>query len=188
MMLSEPDEILVQRSRNGDRAAFEALVHRTARLVFSRVFLETGNVHRAEDLTQETFLTAWRSISQVDRPEGFRTWLLSIARTVVIDSARKQLRKKRSGKAAGDEDVLLRIPSADPSPPRQLEDQEKQQRALSLLRSLPEDYRLPLTLRYLGGLDYQAIEKQLGMSNGSLRGLLGRGLAMLREQMGEDAR
>src|SRR5689334_12026605 len=58
--VSDSDEALVIRSRGGDRAAFEELVRRTARLVYARAYLETGDVHRAEDLVQETFLIAWR--------------------------------------------------------------------------------------------------------------------------------
>ena len=53
---------------------------------------------------------------------------------------------------------------------------------LEMLRSLPEEYRLPLWLRYFGGADDVTIEAQLGLTNGSLRGLLHRGLKMLREE------
>src|SRR5438552_5429687 len=103
----------------GDRASFEELVRRTARLVFSRVFLETGDVHRAEDLVQETFLIAWRSIRQVKDPTGFRPWLLSVLHSAVIDSARRENRRKRkprdSNPAALDESIL-RLPDAAPNP------------------------------------------------------------------------
>ena len=55
-----------------------------------------------------------------------------------------------------------------------------------MLRALPEEYRLPLTLRYLAGADYAAIETQLGLSNGALRGLLHRGLKLLRARLGPE--
>jgi RNA polymerase sigma-70 factor, ECF subfamily len=55
-----------------------------------------------------------------------------------------------------------------------------------VLRSLPDEYRLPLTLRYITGADYETISTQLGLSNGSLRGLLHRGLKILRERMPND--
>ena len=57
------------------------------------------------------------------------------------------------------------------------------EQVLAVLRSLPEEYRLPLTLRYIGGADYDTICTQLGLSNGSLRGLLQRGLKLLRTQL-----
>lgn len=54
---------------------------------------------------------------------------------------------------------------------------------LASLQALPEEYRQPLTLRYIGGADYDTISRQLGLTNGSLRGLLNRGIARLRDQM-----
>src|SRR5262245_56228113 len=93
----ELDRELVERSRGGDRAAFEELVRRTARLVFARAYLETGDNLRAEDLTQETFLLAWRSVRKVKDAELFRPWLMSILHRVVVDAARREGRKKRGG-------------------------------------------------------------------------------------------
>ena len=57
------------------------------------------------------------------------------------------------------------------------------QKVLAILRTLPEEYRLPLTLRFLVGADYETIQAQMGLTNGSLRGLLHRGVARLREQL-----
>ena len=54
--MSDTDTALVRRARDGDRPAFEELVRRSSRLVFARLYLETGSVHRAEDLLQDTLL------------------------------------------------------------------------------------------------------------------------------------
>lgn len=93
--MDETDEVLVRRAQQGDRAAFEELVRRTARLLFSRLYLDTASTHRAEDLVQETLLIAWRSIGQVTDPSGFRPWLMKIARSTAIDANRHSSRKKR---------------------------------------------------------------------------------------------
>src|SRR5262245_60833036 len=77
--MSKPATALVVRARDGDRAAFEELVRRTSRLVFARLYLDTGRIDRAEDLLQETLLLAYRSLHALAKPEGFRPWLLSIA-------------------------------------------------------------------------------------------------------------
>ena len=61
--------------------------------------------------------------------------------------------------------------------------EELRGQVLAILRSLPEEYRLPLTLRYIAGADYDTIQMQLGLTNGSLRGLLHRGLKMLRTKL-----
>ncbi|HZN66945.1 MAG TPA: sigma-70 family RNA polymerase sigma factor [Tepidisphaeraceae bacterium] len=183
------DERLAARSRRGDRAAFEELVRRTGRLVYCRHYLDTADKHRAEDLTQETFLTAWRSIGQLDDPDQFRSWLLAIARSVSADDFRSRTRKKRGGPGGGlgARPAPLRLAEtvADPAPAPEesAERREARQRVTSALNALPEEYSLPLTLRYIGGADYETIGRQLGLSNGSLRGLLSRGLAKLREKL-----
>jgi RNA polymerase sigma-70 factor (ECF subfamily) len=202
------DELLVRRSQSGDRAAFEQLVRQTARLVYARVYLDAGgDRHRAEDLCQETFLTAWRRIGQVAEPAGFRTWLLTVARSVATDAHRRDTRKKRAanprrgdpagghggaansgssggGASGGDGgDAAERVPDDAPTPAEAAERREAQERMLRVLRELPDEYSQPLTLRFIAGADYDTIGRQLGLSNGSLRGLLNRGMAKLRDAM-----
>src|SRR3954447_21383438 len=94
-VVSDSDEVLVNRSRGGDRMAFEELIRRTGKLVFARLFLETGSTHEAEDLAQETFLVAFRRVHQLVEPKTFRPWLMSIAHSVLIDAARHRSRRKR---------------------------------------------------------------------------------------------
>lgn len=175
------DEGLVMSSKRGDRAAFEELVRRTARLVFARIYLETGNAHRTEDLVQETFLLAWKSIGALADAKDFRAWLNSIAHRVVIDAARRDSRKKRT--KAGERQELRLVTDHAPPPDETAQNEEEKQRALSMLRSMPEEYRVPLMLRYLAGADYETIARQLALSNGSLRGLLQRGLKQLRDRL-----
>jgi RNA polymerase sigma-70 factor (ECF subfamily) len=181
--MSDTDEALVRRAQAGDRPGLEELVRRTSRLVFARLYLETGDTQRAEDLLQETFLVAFRSIGQLAEPKGFRSWLFTIAQNVAIDAGRRQSRLKRTVPPRTD----VATPDAAPSPVEELERQEARGRVLSILRSMPEEYRLPLMLRYLGGADYGTIGMQLGLSNGSLRGLLHRGLELLRGELKRSA-
>jgi RNA polymerase sigma-70 factor (ECF subfamily) len=183
------DADLVIASKRGDREAFEELVRRTARLVYARAYLETGDVHRAEDLVQETFLTAWKKLDQLSDPAGFRSWLMSILHSVLIDSIRRASRKKRKrggGGAGGGgdarDDEVMRVADPSPSPDESAQRNEERQRALTILRSLPREYQQVLMLRYLAGADYDTIARQLALTNGSLRGLLHRGLAMLRNE------
>jgi RNA polymerase sigma-70 factor (ECF subfamily) len=181
-MMSDSDEALVRSARSGDRSAFEELVRRTSRLVFARLYLETGDTHRAEDLLQETLLTAYRSLGQLSDPKAFRTWLLKIAQNAYTDAVRREQRQKRAGRQAGPA-ALAHVEDKSPRPDEQLAQGEVRAQVLAVLRSLPEEYRLPLTLRYLTGADYESIQMQMGLSNGSLRGLLHRGLKMLHERL-----
>jgi RNA polymerase sigma-70 factor (ECF subfamily) len=177
------DALLVNRSRAGDRLAFEELIRRTGRLVFARLYLETGDTHEAEDLAQDTFLVAFRRVQQLQDARTFRPWLMSIAHSVLIDSIRRRSRLKRRGRES--DESLGTAADRNPSPPESVSSNDECQRVLAILRSMPQEYREPLTLRYLTGADYETIGRELGITNGSLRGLLHRGLAMLREQMRE---
>ena len=183
--MSERDAVLVWRARNGDPAAFEELVRRTSRLVFARLYLDTGCSHLAEDLLQETLLKAYRSLHQLTDPNGFRPWLLTIAQNVHMDSVKAAGRKKRStpGRTAV---PLAVVPSTELGPEDEAQRTELRHAVLEAVRGLPEEYRLPITLRYITGSDYEAIGTQLGLSNGSLRGLLHRGLKLLRERLPAD--
>jgi RNA polymerase sigma-70 factor, ECF subfamily len=183
--MGEQDVALVRQACTGDRAAFDELVRRTARLVYARLYLDTGDPHRAEDLLQETLLRAFRALPQLSDPAGFRPWLLAIAHNVLTDAARREARQKRAAPPRSDTPLGL-LPAAGPPPGRDSEREELRQQVLAVLRSLPEEYRVPLTLRYLAGADYETIGTQLGLSNGSLRGLLHRGLKMLRERLPPD--
>lgn len=184
--MNDSDETLVVKARDGDRSAFEELIRRTSRLVLARLYLETGRADEAEDLLQETLLLAYRSVRRVTDPKGFRSWLLTIAHNVVITSARRAARQKRASSPVADPDTLGQVADHGQSPEAEIERKELRERVLAVLRSLPEDYRLPLTLRYLVGADYETIGQQLGLSNGALRGLLHRGLKMLRARLPED--
>jgi RNA polymerase sigma-70 factor (ECF subfamily) len=174
--MSDPEESLVRSAQSGDRAAFEELVRRTSRLIFARLYLETGDVHAAEDLLQETLLTAFRTLRQLAEPAKFRSWLLRIAQNQAIDAARHGRRQKRTASEPEPR-------PAEPGPAEQVEQEELRQVVLAVLRSLPEEYCLPLTLRYLAGADYETIQMQMGLTNGSLRGLLHRGMKLLRAEL-----
>jgi RNA polymerase sigma-70 factor (ECF subfamily) len=184
--MSESDEALVVKAQGGDRTAFEELVRRTSRLVFARLYLDTGDTHRAEDLLQETWLRAYRSLRSLSIPGKLRPWLLTLAQNVLNDDARGASRQKRASPTRAGPGALASQPGRGPPPEEEAARAELRGKVLAVLRSLPEEYRLPLTLRYIAGADYETIETQLGLSNGSLRGLLHRGLKMLRTRLGPE--
>jgi RNA polymerase sigma-70 factor (ECF subfamily) len=186
--MSDSEESLVRNACAGDHSAFEELVRRTSRLLFARLYLETGDAHRAEDLLQETLLTAFRSLGKLSEPKAFRSWLLRIAQNVLTDAIRRELRQKRAGPTQAGMSALAHVEDKSPPPDEQCVQGETRARVLAVLRSPPEEYRLPLTLRYLTGADYETIQMQMGVTNGSLRGLLHRGLKLLQERLPAEPR
>src|SRR5438477_221238 len=111
--------------------------------------------------------------------------LFRIAQNAAIDAQRRGSRLKRAQEPQQGMEGLRLVPAPTPEPADHLEREELRQQVLAVLRSLPEEYRVPLSLRYLAGADYETIGTQLGLTNGSLRGLLHRGLKMLRARLPE---
>jgi RNA polymerase sigma-70 factor, ECF subfamily len=179
----QSDEYLIAQAQAGSRSAFEELVRRTSRLVYVRLFLDVGDPHEAEDLTQEAFLRAFRSLAQLKDPGQFRTWLCAIADNVRLNALRHERWQKRSAPPRSPAEALRDVAGKTMSPPAEAEANEERLQVLATVRSLPEEYRLPVMLRYFAGADYETIESQLGMSNGALRGMLHRGLKLLREKL-----
>jgi RNA polymerase sigma-70 factor (ECF subfamily) len=145
--------------------------------------METGNAHEAEDLTQETFLQAFRALSNLQHPAQFRSWICAIADNARIDASRYERRQKRATPPRSPASMLGQVAGKTPCPAEEADRAEQRQQVLEVVRSLPEDYRLPLMLRYFAGADYETMEMQLGMTNGALRGMLHRGLKLLREKL-----
>jgi RNA polymerase sigma-70 factor (ECF subfamily) len=177
------EEGLVRRARDGDREAFEELVRRTSRMVYAKLYLDTGDAHSTEDLVQETYLRAFRSLHQLTDPRGFRAWLMTIGKSTLVDSVRRAGALRRSAPPRAGRDALEGAAAPKGEDAGRAETREK---VRAILQSLPEEYRLPLTLRYIDGADYESIQMQLGLSPGSLRGLLYRGLQLLRRAVKQE--
>lgn len=168
----QEDAVLVRRAQAGDRLAFEGLIRAHARLVWASAYGWVRDPAWTEDLVQETFLRAWESIREVREPAAFKGWLLTIARRLAWREA------ERSGRSAVPERLPEPAPREVPADPE--EAREEVQKALA---RLPERYRVPVTLHFLNGLEYAAIERLTGLANGSLRGLVARGVARLRAEL-----
>lgn len=184
------DRDLVTRAMRAHRPSFDALVHRTARLVWSQIALHLHNDRPLiDDLVQETFLRAWRHIHTLDSPDRFRPWLIAIAQRVRLDEHKRKTRVKRSSPAPStNEPDESPAPTLAFSPEAQATLNEEKQRAIEAMHALPEQYRDVLALRYLGGAGTEEIARQLALTPGSVRGLLHRGLELLRQQLSPQPR
>ena len=157
---------VVLAARRGDRAAFGELYRRFHRAVHG-VVLSRVPYGEAADLVQETFAVALERLPQLADAAAFPGWLMSIARHKAVDHIR--------AKKPVDELVDVPVPA-----PRSAEIAE----ALTALRELPEAYRETLILRLVEGLTGPEIAEQTGLSAGSVRVNLHRGMKLLRERLG----
>ncbi len=165
---------MVKQALEGDQEAFEMIIRTYSRQVFARAYSILRQAEEAEDVVQDTFLKAWNSRWKIRNPEKFHPWLFSIARNQALDL----LRKRRTVPLSEDVEEI-RSP-AEEDPDRQMEGAELRRKIGVALDALPENHRLAVTLRYLEGMDHQGIEETMGVSNGALRGILGRAMQTLR--------
>ena len=174
---------LVVEALAGDSAAFDSLIHIYARLVYAQAFMILADHGEAEDAVQEAFVRAYRFRVQLRDPRLFTFWLLCIARNV----ARDVVRKRPKASLVGADEARSMPDRRTRSPFRHVEVTEELQRLSAALAELPSRYRLALNLRYVEGLDHRSIERRMNISNGALRGILVRGLRMLRRDLRGDA-
>jgi RNA polymerase sigma-70 factor, ECF subfamily len=172
--MDNAERAMVAAALAGDEDAFEKLIHTYSRRVYIVAYAIVQDVAEAEDIVQDAFLKAHHQRDKLREPEKFPAWLLTVAR----NAARDRLRRRRPQADAETFDTLADPTAATPG--SALEKEEHQAHLRRALATLPEDHRTALTLRYLEGLDYRAIETTMGLSNGALRGILGRALGTLR--------
>ena len=158
----------------GNRDAFEMIIRTHSRTLFAITYGILQNREEAEDAVQDALVKAWKSRWRVRDPEKFPAWLATIARY----GARDLLRKRRTVPL---EEALLDVSAAAESAPTNETDRD--QEIKSALATLPELHRSALALRYFEEMDYATIERTLGLSNGALRGILGRALASMRKRL-----
>ena len=91
------DAELVSKTLAGDRDAFGRIVTRYQTLICSLAYSAMGNLGESEDLSQETFITAWKNMGKLAEPEKLRSWLCGIARNLIHDTFRRQGREPAHG-------------------------------------------------------------------------------------------
>jgi RNA polymerase sigma-70 factor, ECF subfamily len=166
------DAELVQRSRAGDIAAFEALVDRH-RAVVDRVAARIVGSDDAADVTQDAFLRAFHRLRQFRGDSAFRTWLLRIAHNAALDT----LARQRADPVDPDEVERLRNDAASlrpRAPADALEVTERRARLSLKLREVRPEHRVVLVLRDLEGMPYEEIASITGTPLGSVKGRLHR--------------
>ena len=173
------DDSLVSAAREGDRAAFGRLYDRYARMVHG-ILLSRVPPREVDDLVQEVFLSALRQLHALRDISRFGAWLATITRNRANDYFRRTI---PDGK-------LTEPVSEDQAEYRTSNHAAEQEAAmiLAVVRALPEPYREPLILRLVEGMTGPEIARRTGLTHGSVRVNLCRGMQLLREKLGETAR
>lgn len=161
---------------------FERLYRDHLRDVYSYCYYRVGNHHDAEDITEQTFLQAYRHFARARRESDgrpLRPWLIRIAHNLAANHHRD-----RSRKPATDLDSIE--PPAHPhGTDRMVEGRERIRQVMAGLEQLPEDRREALIMRFSLGMDNREIARALGRTDGATKVLIHRAIKQLSERMEE---
>ena len=173
--MDSAEHAIYRAAIQGDRDAFEMVIRSTSRNLFAIAYGILQNREEAEDVVQDTFVKAWKSRWRVRDSAKLPAWLATIARHRARDLARKRRPEPLPENFESDEMVAFEGAAG------QKADLDGEVR--SALAQLPELHRAAVTLRYFEELDYGTIEQTLGLTNGALRGILGRALGLMRKRL-----
>ncbi len=159
------DEMLAAEILRGDTAAFEEILNRYKKSVFSIVYRMIGNYHEAEDISQDVFISVYNKIYQFDSSKKFAPWIHRIA----VNSCITTMRKNKKVILLNFDEAY--VPHYDPNPrefsddPQSVfEKKELRSEIETALMEIPESYRVVLILRFQLDLDNKEIAEILGIS------------------------
>lgn len=176
---STSDAELVSASRGGDREAFGRIVRRYQGMITGLLYANCGDLHRSEDLAQETFIAAWKSLSGLREPAKLPGWLCQVARHRLLDNARSETRRDaRMARAFQDH-----TEATAPSPEEHALSEEELDLLWKTLREIPQPYRETMVLYYRQGKDAGEVALATDTTEANVRQRLARGREMLREQV-----
>lgn len=172
-----PDQANVDAARRGDRAAFASLHEKYAPMVHGMLLARVG-INDADDLVQEVFLHTMRKLPTLRDSAAFGPWLATITRNFAAQFLRDHRRQVNVA-----QDVIAKPTSGSERHAARGE----AVRVLEVIRGLPEAYQEPLILRLVEGLTGPQIATCTGLTAGSVRVNLHRGMNMLRNKLGLNA-
>jgi RNA polymerase sigma-70 factor, ECF subfamily len=178
------DEDLMPLLARKDATAFEVFYDRHGGAAYSLAYRIVGDRSTAEDVTQEAFLSIWRSGARFDRARGsVRAWTLGIVRNRAIDALRRQ-----AGKAPkldfDDEAALERQPAGERTESEALR-RETAREVRGALSELPEEQSKVIQLAYFGGFSHSEIAEMLGQPLGTIKGRMRLGMEKIRSSLAE---
>jgi RNA polymerase sigma-70 factor, ECF subfamily len=167
-----------------DPEAFEVFYDRHGGAAYSLAYRIVGDRSAAEDVTQEAFLSIWRSGARFDRTRGsVRAWTLGIVRNRAIDALRRQ-----SGKAPKldfDDEAMLEQRAAPDYTDQQALQRESAREVRGALSELPDEQSKVIELAYFGGFSHSEIAEMLSMPLGTVKGRMRLGIEKIRTQLAE---
>jgi RNA polymerase sigma-70 factor (ECF subfamily) len=176
------DQKLVAEFLAGSDGAFEQLVNRYLKAIYNFLYQFTKDRDSLEDLTQETFIKAWKNIRKFDSRKNFRTWLFTIAKNTAYDFLKKKKTLPFSNFIDDEGNNKLENLSEDqPLPDEILVKADSAKELEKKLQEIPDNYRIILLMHYKDDFSLQEISEILNLSYNTIKSQHARALASLRK-------
>jgi RNA polymerase sigma-70 factor (ECF subfamily) len=182
MNFMEEDRKLIEEFIEGNEYSFEKLLRKYLKPIFNFVCQLSGDFHVAEDLTQETFVKAWKNIKKFDRERSFKTWIFTIAKNTTYDYFKKKKTIPLSNFI--DEEGNNRLDNISDGSILPDEILERKDIAIEMekkLEEIPERYRIILTMRYKNDFSLLEISEILDIPYNTIKSGHQRALQSLRK-------
>lgn len=187
VMAKSAEEVLVDRSKRGDVAAFEELISQYEKKVYNLAYRLTGNYDDASDVAQEAFLRAFGRIREFRGDSSFATWLFRIVSNACLDELRKRRRQRVTSLdepvSTEEGDMQRQVADSGDGPEQSLERQEIRRAVQESINSLDEEFRMVVILRDIQGHSYEEIAMILDLSLGTVKSRLNRARHALKEKL-----
>jgi RNA polymerase sigma factor (sigma-70 family) len=175
------DAHLVGLVLDGNREAFGQLVARYQSPLCALAYSACGNISQSEDLAQETFIIAWRKLSDLKEPAKFKSWLYAIARNLINNIFRQRIRNPLEAAEPLDESLTATATVSNPT--EQAISKEEEGILWRSLEHIPEAYREPLILFYREHQSIERVAEIMDLSEEATRQRLSRGRKLLHERV-----
>ncbi|MBA7699165.1 RNA polymerase sigma-H factor [subsurface metagenome] len=179
------EKILVAKSKQGDKAAFEGLVRKFSKYVYTTAFFILRDAYEAEDVSQEVFVKVYLSIGGFRGLSSFKTWIRKLTVNTCIDKLRlrSKIKDKKVSLDKITEDYEVVFTKFSPSLEKSFFNKEAVKKVLKMIVDLSEGYRIPLILRDLQDYSYREISELTEKPIGTVKTNIHRARKIIKEKL-----
>lgn len=181
------ERLLLERCRQGDRDAFDALIRSYEKKVYNFAYRMCGNYDLANDIAADTFVRVFNSLGNFRGDSSFITWLFRITTNVYLDERKRQRSRPSESLeeviALEESNVRRQIEDDSPSPAEHAETRERAEMLQAAITSLQYDHRLMIVLYHTESRSYEEIAEMLDLPVGTVKSRLNRARLALREKL-----
>ncbi len=182
------DEELVKRVKNGDVDAFEEIIAKYEKRVFSLIYNVTKNENEIEDLAQEVFIKVYKNIDKFQGKSSLYTWIYRITTNLCLDyiKKRREIIYIDEKIQYGDGEVDIQLSTNEKLQDELYEEKELKEKLQKSIDKLPDKQKMMIILRDIKGLSYEEISKILEMKLGTVKSQINRARIKLKEILEKD--